>query len=74
MDTRRAAAGDLTRQDFVMFGPDTGRREDPEQGGNIVQRSRDVVNQMFREYVLKDAGGPCRTTSFEPGSVACVSL
>lgn len=50
---------------YVMFGPNTGRRaklfdleEDPEQKNDIAWRNPGVVDRMFREYVLEDAGGP----------------
>ncbi len=50
---------------YVMFGSNTGRRaklfdlrEDPAQKNNVAWRNSDVVDKMFRDYVLKDAGGP----------------
>lgn len=61
---------------YIMFGPNTGRRtklfdlkEDPGQK-NIAWRNSGIVDRMFREYVLKDAGGHCRTTTFEAETVA----
>ncbi len=50
---------------YVMFSRNTGRRaqlydlrEDPGLRDNVAWKQSKVVDKMFQEYVLKDAGGP----------------
>ena len=33
-------------------------QKDPDQNNNIASANPGIVNKMFNEYVLKDAGGP----------------
>jgi hypothetical protein len=54
-----------TRDDsYVMFGRNDGTeaklfdlREDPEMRNDIAKQQPDVVQRMFQDYVLEDAGG-----------------
>lgn len=62
---------------YVMFGPNTGRRaklfdlkKDPGQKNNVAWRNSGIVDRMFREYVLKDAGGPLPNYALEAETVA----
>ncbi len=52
-------------EDYVMISRNDGEkaqlfdlRSDPDQNKNIAWRNSDIVQRMFKEYVLKDAGGP----------------
>ena len=50
---------------YVMFARNDGRnpllfdlREDPDMNTNTAESNQEVLNKMWGEYILKDAGGP----------------
>jgi arylsulfatase A-like enzyme len=52
-------------EDYVMFARNDGSdallfdlREDPDMNTNIAWSNQEVLNKMWGEYVLRDAGGP----------------
>jgi arylsulfatase A-like enzyme len=54
--------------DYAMFAKNDGSnaflydlREDPNMDKNIASSNQDLLNRMWNEYVLKDAGGPLPT-------------
>ena len=60
--------------DYAMFAKNDGSNAllydlnaDPEMNNNIAASSQDVLNRMWNDYVLKDAGGPLpRYTNMRP--------
>jgi arylsulfatase A-like enzyme len=55
-------------EDYVMFARNDGSnallfdlREDPDMNTNIAGSKREVLNKMWGEYILNDAGGPLPT-------------
>jgi arylsulfatase A-like enzyme len=55
-------------EDYIMFAKNDGSnallfdlREDPEMNSDIAGSNQGVINRMWNDYVLKDAGGPLPT-------------
>jgi hypothetical protein len=55
-------------EDYVMFAKNDGSnallfnlRTDPNMDRDIAGSNQDVINRMWNDYILKDAGGPLPT-------------